>query len=111
MVKIRGYRIEPEEIEATLLALPEVHETVCVAVGAGQDDARLEAFVVPRSDAPVDEARLRHHCARTLPRYMVPARFAVVDRLPRTSTGKADRRALAATAAARSEEEPCPPES
>ncbi|MCF3122466.1 amino acid adenylation domain-containing protein [Streptomyces arenae] len=109
MVKVRGYRIEPEEIEATLLALPEVHETVCVAVGAGEDDARLEAYVVPRSGASVDEARLRRHCARTLPRYMVPARFTVVAGLPRTSTGKADRRALAA--AARSEETPCIPES
>ncbi|UFQ13726.1 MULTISPECIES: amino acid adenylation domain-containing protein [Streptomyces] len=110
MVKVRGYRIEPGEIEATLLALPEVHEAVCVAVGAEEDDVRLEAFVVPRSGASADEARLRHHCALTLPRYMVPARFAVVDGLPRTSTGKADRRALA-DAAARSEEGPCPPES
>lgn len=110
MVKVRGYRIEPEEIEATLLALPEVHETACVAVGAGEDDVRLEAFVVPESGTSIDEARLRHHCARTLPRYMVPARFAVVEGLPRTSTGKADRRALA-TAAARSEEGPCTPES
>ncbi|MDX3225474.1 amino acid adenylation domain-containing protein [Streptomyces sp. ME19-01-6] len=110
MVKVRGYRIEPAEIEAALLALPEVHEAVCVAAPDGDDPGagvRLETYVVPVAGEQPDEARLRRHCLETLPRYMVPARFRFVTDLCRTSTGKADRRALAA-AAARDEEVPCP---
>ncbi|MDT0547360.1 MULTISPECIES: amino acid adenylation domain-containing protein [Streptomyces] len=110
MVKVRGYRIEPAEIEAALLALPEVHEALCVTVPDGADpDAglRLEAYVVPAAGRSPDEARLRRHCLDTLPRYMVPARFRLVADLVRTSTGKADRRALAA-AAERDREAPCP---
>ncbi len=96
MVKIRGYRVEPEEVEATLLALPGVHEAACVAVPDGEDEARLEAFVVRAEGAGPTEAELRRRCLETLPRYMVPAGFRFLDAFPRTSTGKIDRPALVA---------------
>ncbi|HEU5471252.1 MAG TPA: amino acid adenylation domain-containing protein [Actinophytocola sp.] len=109
MVKIRGYRIEPEEVEATLLALPGVHEAACVAVPDGAGEARLEAFVVPAGVRPT-EAGLRRRCLETLPRYMVPEAIHLVDALPRTSTGKTDRPALVARRE-RGEPAPCRPRS
>ena len=95
MVKIRGYRIELGEVEATLLALPGVHEAACVVVTADDGETSLEAFVVPARARPA-EAELRRRCRETLPRYMVPDAIHVVDALPRTSTGKTDRTALVA---------------
>ncbi|MEU8622520.1 amino acid adenylation domain-containing protein [Streptomyces sp. NPDC048623] len=96
MLKIRGYRVEPGEIEAVLMGLPSVHEAACVAVTDADGGAALEAYVVP-GDGPVpDTAELRGHCLDALPRYMVPGAFHLVDAFPRTSTGKTDRRALAA---------------
>ncbi|MEV4441681.1 amino acid adenylation domain-containing protein [Streptomyces sp. NPDC049577] len=94
MVKIRGYRVEPEEIEARLLELPGVHEAVCVAVHDDSGEARLDAYLVPADGTRPDPAELRRHCLATLPRYMVPAAFHLLDAFPRTSTGKVDRRAL-----------------
>jgi len=49
-VKVRGVRVEPEELQAQLLAQPEVREAVVVARGA-DDDMRLIAYVVPTARA------------------------------------------------------------
>ena len=95
-VKLRGFRIELGEIEATLLAQPEVAEAAVVVRRAPGGDAQLAAYVAPRggkADAGW-EGTLRASLARVLPEYMVPSRFAVLERLPLTSSGKVDRRAL-----------------
>ncbi|MBM7114473.1 amino acid adenylation domain-containing protein [Archangium primigenium] len=97
-VKLRGFRIELGEIEATLLAEPDVAEAAVVVRSAPGGDARLVAYVAPRggqADAAW-EGVLRASLARVLPEYMVPSRFAVLERLPLTSSGKVDRRALPA---------------
>jgi acyl carrier protein len=52
------------------------------------------AYVVPLSDAAPDAAELRSALRERLPDYMVPAAFVAVDALPRTTSGKVDRRAL-----------------
>ncbi len=93
-VKLRGFRIEPGEVEAALQSLPQV-ANAAVAVRGQAQDARLVAYVVPRSESsgapPVD---LRRDLARLLPDYMVPAAFVPLKALPLTPTGKLDRRRL-----------------
>ncbi|WP_424533870.1 amino acid adenylation domain-containing protein [Sphaerisporangium viridialbum] len=84
-VKVRGYRIEPGEVEARLLAHPDVGE----AAVAVRDDT-LVAYVT--GSAPFEA--LRRHAAETLPPYMVPGLWARLDRLPLTTSGKVDRAAL-----------------
>ncbi|MEU6083147.1 amino acid adenylation domain-containing protein [Streptomyces sp. NPDC047108] len=96
-IKIRGHRIEPAEVEAALNDLPSVTASAVVAAEHGPGDRRLVAFL--RSDAPVDEPELRRLLGRSLPAYMVPARFARVDHLPTSPSGKTDRAVLAARAA------------
>ena len=100
-VKLRGLRIEPREIEAALLAHPEVAE--CVA-GADARGRRLIAWVVPRPAKRVTDpvgwtGALRRHLETRLPAAMVPAAFIVLDALPRTPTGKVDRAALSSSSA------------
>ncbi|MGW3270893.1 non-ribosomal peptide synthase/polyketide synthase [Streptomyces kronopolitis] len=92
-VKIRGFRIEPGEIEAALLDHPEVTDTVVVA-REHDGRARLVAYVVPAGERTPPAEELRVHLRRTLPDYMVPAAFVALARIPRTSSGKTDRRAL-----------------
>jgi amino acid adenylation domain-containing protein len=93
-VKTRGYRVELGEIETALHRHPAVNEAVVLAIPDEEITHRLKAVVVVRADASVDETTLKQHCAATLPRYMVPETIEFATALPRTSSGKVDRRAL-----------------
>jgi acyl carrier protein len=91
-VKIRGYRVEPGEIETVLRAHPAVSEAVVLAHASPTGELRLAAYCGAPS-APSSE-ELREHLAQRVPEYMVPAALAVLERLPRTPSGKIDRLAL-----------------
>jgi amino acid adenylation domain-containing protein/non-ribosomal peptide synthase protein (TIGR01720 family) len=99
-VKIRGYRIEPGEVEQVVRTHAAVADGAVVARATPDGLTQLIAYVSPRlatePHAPLDGAALRRWVAERLPEYMVPAAVVVVDRLPVTSNGKLDRRALVA---------------
>ncbi|MFE6664952.1 amino acid adenylation domain-containing protein [Streptomyces sp. NPDC057697] len=97
-IKVRGFRVEPGDIEAVLATLPGVRHAVVLAP-VDQDGTRtLHAHVETAPEgtpAPTEGELLRLLRAR-LPHYLVPARVLVTDRLPRSSNGKVDRKALSA---------------
>ena len=99
-VKVGSVRIELGEIEACLLKHVDVRECVVDVVNSEllQTDekgiSRLVAYYV--SEKEPDVAELRAHLAKELPDYMMPAHFIRLDRLPITSNGKIDRKALPA---------------
>lgn len=113
-VKLGGFRIELGEIEAHLLKHPAVRECVVVVRGAdgafdpGTDTGsgngrasvegtgRLVAYYA--GDRRIASSELRAHLSAGLPDYMVPSAFVHLERLPVTSNGKVDRRALPAPA-------------
>ena len=95
MVKSRGYRIELGEIEAALHAVPGVADAAAVAVPDPTIGIRIHAFVVPIRGKVVTRAEVEAECVRLLPRYMHPEQIEFRTELPRTSTGKTDRRRLA----------------
>jgi amino acid adenylation domain-containing protein len=100
MRKLRGFRIELGEVEACLLRHEQAAEAVAVVDARDPTHPSLIAFVVPSAGAPRDAMELKRHCAASLPPYMVP-RIEWRERLPLTSTGKIDRRALEAELSAR----------
>jgi amino acid adenylation domain-containing protein len=95
-VKTRGYRVELGEIESALHRHPTVAEAVALAIPDDEVTNRLRAVVVFRPGAAAAESDLKDHCARILPRYMVPDSIEIRAELPRTTSGKVDRRALCA---------------
>ncbi|MCG3782690.1 non-ribosomal peptide synthetase [Delftia acidovorans] len=92
-VKIRGLRIELGEVEAQLLAQPQVQEAVAVA-RQGPGGMRLVGYVSARPGQAIDVQALRAALARTLPEYMVPALIVQLDAMPLNANGKLDRKAL-----------------
>ena len=95
-VKIRGFRVELGEIEARLAAHESVRDAVVVAREDVPGDKRLTAYYTVRDGAAVSVEELRTHVQATLPEYMVPAAYVVMDSLPVTLNGKLDRKALPA---------------
>ncbi|HEX2094621.1 MAG TPA: amino acid adenylation domain-containing protein, partial [Longimicrobiaceae bacterium] len=94
-VKVRGFRIELGEIEATLLRHPGVHEAVAVVREDRPGDRRIVAYLAAAEGSAVPPAaELRAQLRERLPEYMVPSAFVVLAALPRTPSGKLDRRAL-----------------
>ncbi|WP_269856944.1 non-ribosomal peptide synthase/polyketide synthase [Streptomyces sp. RPT161] len=94
-VKIRGFRIEPGEVEAALLGHPDITEAV-VTTREHAGRLVLVAYLVPAGNSVLRADELRVRLRRTLPDHMVPAAFVPLARIPRTTSGKADRRALPA---------------
>ncbi len=96
-VKIRGYRIELEEIESALASHAAIREAAVLAREDTPGDVRLVAYTTRKPGAAdVAPADLRAHLDVTLPDYMVPARFVVLDEFPQLPNGKIDRGALPA---------------
>ncbi|MDQ3898410.1 MAG: amino acid adenylation domain-containing protein [Actinomycetota bacterium] len=94
-VKIHGFRIEPGEVEAALGAVPGITGAAVVAREGEDGHQRLVAYVVPAAGAAVPSpGELRDALGVSLPEYMVPGAFVVLEELPSTRTGKLDRTAL-----------------
>lgn len=92
-LKLHGNRIEIGEIEACLSAHPAVRAAV-VTVARRGEAAVLEGHVVPADGIRPDLADLAAHLKGHLPSFMIPSRITLLDRLPLTPSGKADRKAL-----------------
>jgi amino acid adenylation domain-containing protein len=94
-VKIRGYRIELGEIENALMAHTAVSSAVVLALEQNGSDKRLVAYcTLQGSGATVRE--LKAYLKSKLPDYMIPSSVVLVEKMPLTSGGKVDRKALPA---------------
>ena len=95
-VKVRGHRIEVGEIEAALMSHPQVREAVVIAREGGEGEKRLVAYVVAGEQGRASVNELRAYLKERLPEALVPSAIAMLDALPKTVSGKIDRKALPA---------------
>jgi amino acid adenylation domain-containing protein len=96
-VKVRGHRVELGEIESVLLKQDSVKSAAVLLIkGEEAGQHSLFAYVVPKG--PCEEKnlipQLRGVLESTLPAYMIPQAFVILDELPLSANGKIDRKAL-----------------
>jgi amino acid adenylation domain-containing protein len=91
-VKIRGVRVELEELNNVIRGFEGVKEVAVIDRKDTIGGNFLCAYVVGNGELKVDE--LRAYLQERLPSAMVPSAFVVMEKLPRTLSGKIDRRAL-----------------
>ncbi|HEX4705974.1 MAG TPA: benzoate-CoA ligase family protein [Pseudonocardiaceae bacterium] len=93
LLKVGGVWVAPSEIENCLIDHPDVVE--CAVVGYVDDGLVLpRAYVVVRADADVTPAALREFVKTRLSPHKYPRDVRFVGELPKTGSGKLDRRAL-----------------
>jgi len=89
-----GENIYPAEVESVLAAHPDLDDVGVTGVSDAEFGARPVAFVVLRPNAPLDPSALASFCRERLAAYKVPTRFFPMSELPRTPSGKLQRRLL-----------------
>jgi amino acid adenylation domain-containing protein len=107
-VKIRGFRIELAEIESQLKTFEKIKDAVVVVRQDKNKGKYLCAYITARSAGRIapgerdtleknqepSPLELREFLAQTMPDYMIPAYFVVIDHIPLTPNGKINRKAL-----------------
>jgi acyl-CoA synthetase (AMP-forming)/AMP-acid ligase II len=88
-----GENVSPAEVEEILLAHPAVIDAACFGVPNEKYGEEVAAAVSLAAEASADE--LIRHCSESLTRFKVPKTVYVVDAIPRTPTGKLQRRRVA----------------
>jgi acyl-coenzyme A synthetase/AMP-(fatty) acid ligase len=93
LIKVGGIWVAPAEIEHCLVGHPDVVE--CAVVGVAQNGLTVpRAYVVARQ--PVEEEALQKFVRERLSPHKYPREVRFVDDLPKTPSGKLDRKALLA---------------
>jgi acyl-CoA synthetase (AMP-forming)/AMP-acid ligase II len=94
LINYGGEKISPREVDEVLLAHPAVAEAVCFGVPHPVWGEVVEAAVVLH--VPVAESELAGYCSEHLADFKIPKKIHVVETIPRTATGKLQRRHVAA---------------
>jgi acyl-CoA synthetase (AMP-forming)/AMP-acid ligase II len=104
MIITGGENVYSAEVEAALLAHPDVAEAAVIGAPDPVWGERVHAVIVLRPGAVADPAALQAHCRGLIAGYKVPRSLAVAASLPKTAAGKVQKHALRAALAAPAEE-------
>lgn len=94
MIKTSGINVSPAEVESFLAGHADVAEVGVVGAPHPDRGEVTIAFVVPRAGRQPSEDELLAYCKKSLSGYKTPWAIAVIDALPKTTTGKMLRREL-----------------
>jgi len=93
MILRGGENIAPAEIEQVLMSHPAVRDAVCFGIADAKYGELVGAAVT--LSAETEGTALIDHCREQLAAFKVPARIDVLAEIPRTPTGKVQRRRVA----------------
>jgi acyl-CoA synthetase (AMP-forming)/AMP-acid ligase II len=93
IIKTRGEKVAPKEVEAALYRLSGIIEAAVVGVPDPVLGEAVKAVVVA-DRAKLSEAQILAHCRANLEDFMVPQVVEIRDELPKTPSGKIDKKPL-----------------
>jgi hypothetical protein len=98
MIKVRGWQVSPAELEAVLMIHTEVLEAAVIGTNnpnASGDTEVPRAYIVKVPGSDLGESSVKTHMVKYLAKYKnLDGGIVFIDRIPRTSTGKIDRKSL-----------------
>jgi amino acid adenylation domain-containing protein len=94
MIKTRGEKVSPKEVENILYGLDGILEAAVIGIPDEILGQAVKASVVLKEGASLSEKEILLHCKRHLEDFMVPKMVEIRDGLPKTSTGKIDKKGL-----------------
>ncbi|KAL7003403.1 putative CoA ligase ccl9 [Sarracenia purpurea var. burkii] len=90
-----GEKISPIEVDAVLLSHPGVAQAVAFGVPDDKYGEEINCAVIPREGSNIDEAEVLSFCKKNLAAFKAPKKVFITDSLPKTATGKIQRRFVA----------------
>jgi acyl-CoA synthetase (AMP-forming)/AMP-acid ligase II len=99
LVKVSGEKVYPSEVENALETIDGVDEAAVIALPDEKHGARLHAFVQLHPGVELTDTAIRTSCREMLEQYKIPRTFSFVQQIPRTLSGKTDKRTLAGSMA------------
>lgn len=94
IIKTRGEKVSPAEVEGVLYALPGVREAAVVGVSDEILGEAVRAYLAFEAGSELTEKEIKRHCMLRLEGFMVPRDVMIVPELPKTDTGKIDKKRL-----------------
>ncbi|HXZ32057.1 MAG TPA: AMP-binding protein [Terriglobales bacterium] len=96
MIISGGFNVYCAEVEAAVMALPEVYECAVVGIPHEKWGEAVTAFVVLRPGISLSEADIISHCKNKLGGVKTPKSVEFCDEIPKTAAGKIDRKKIRA---------------
>ncbi|KAI3471135.1 hypothetical protein Pfo_027798 [Paulownia fortunei] len=90
-----GEKISPIEVDVILLSHPDIAQAVAFGVPDDKYGEEINCVVIPREGSNLDDAEVSRFCKKNLAAFKVPKKVFITDSLPKTATGKIQRRIVA----------------
>lgn len=94
IIKTRGEKVSPIEVENAIYAISGVKEVAVIGVKDEMLGQAVKCFVAFDSESGLDLMKIKKACSEALENFMVPKYFEIVEALPKTNTGKIDKKDL-----------------
>lgn len=94
IIKSRGEKVSPKEVEDVLYDLAGVAEAAVIGPTDPMLGQRVVACLVVNEGSTLTEKEVLRHCSRQLEDFMVPQEVRIMAELPKTTTGKIDKKTL-----------------
>ncbi|XP_047063447.1 oxalate--CoA ligase-like [Lolium rigidum] len=92
LVNRGGEKISPIEVDSVLLSHPDVAQAVAFGVPDEKYGEEIHCAVIPQDGVSMGEEEVVAFCRRNLAAFKVPKKVYIADDLPKTATGKIQRR-------------------